>query len=334
MPELRKDPVVERWVIIAADRSKRPSDFGGPQRRRESESCPFCPGHESLTPPEVLVIRDPETKPNQPGWRLRVISNKYPALKIEGELQRQGEGIFDKMSGIGAHEVIIETSEHRQDLVDLPLEQVKNVFWAYRERMRDLRNDIRFKYVMVFKNQGESAGASLEHAHSQLIATPVVPKRVHEELEGSLRHYEYKERCLFCDIVRQELQQKERIVVETEHFIAIAPFAPRFPFETWVLPRQHTNCYFEISDALLPDLARMFKIVLAKLREALSDPPYNYSLHTDTLLGEARDYYHWHFEIIPKITNVAGFEWGTGFYINPVSPEEAAAYLRQIEISA
>ncbi len=334
MPELRKDPVLERWVIIASERSKRPTDFSSPPRRRESDSCPFCPGNESLTPPEVLVIRKPGSKPNTPGWNLRVISNKYPALKIEGELERRGEGIFDKMSGIGAHEVIIETPEHRHDMVDLSPEQVKNVIWAYRERMRDLRNDIRFKYVMVFKNQGEAAGASLEHAHSQLIATPVVPKRVYEELEGAKRHYDYKERCLFCDIIRQELQEKERVVAETEYFVALSPFAARFPFETWILPRQHNNCFCEMPDEEMPDLARMFKLVLAKLREALSDPPYNYSLHTDTLLGEAKEYYHWHFEIIPKITNVAGFEWGTGFYINPVSPEEAAAYLRQIEIKS
>ena len=332
MPELRKDPVVDRWVIIAAQRGKRPTDFNTTVRRRESESCPFCPGNENLTPPEVLVNRDRETRPNSPGWQLRVISNKYPALKVEGQLRRQGEGIFDKMSGIGAHEVIIETPEHRFDLVDLPLEQVRSVFWAYRERMKDLRNDIRFKYVMIFKNQGEAAGASLEHAHSQLIATPVVPKRVHEELQGALRHYDYKERCLFCDIIHEELKQKDRVVAETEHFVALAPFAPRFPFETWVLPRRHANCYFEIPDEELPDLARIFKILLAKLREALSDPPFNYSLHTDTLLCEAREHYHWHFEVIPKITNVAGFEWGTGFYINPVSPEVAADYLRKIDI--
>jgi UDPglucose--hexose-1-phosphate uridylyltransferase len=211
---------------------------------------------------------------------------------------------------------------------------VKDVVWAYRERMRDLRNDIRFKYVMVFKNQGEAAGASLEHAHSQLIATPVVPKRVHEELEGAKRHFDYKERCLFCDIVNQELRQQLRVVAETDMFLAIEPFAARFPFETWLIPRRHMNCFSQIGDPEMDDFARMLKLTLGKLRSALADPPYNYSLHTDALNCEARDYYHWHLEIIPKITRVAGFEWGTGFYINPVAPEEAAAYLRQIEVTA
>jgi UDPglucose--hexose-1-phosphate uridylyltransferase len=278
-------------------------------------------------------MRDNGSKPNTPGWQLRVISNKYPALKIEGELHREGEGIFDKMSGIGAHEVIIETPDHQRDLVDLPLDGVQKVIWAYRERVVDLRRDSRFKYVMVFKNQGEAAGASLEHAHSQLIATPVVPKRVFEELEGSQRYYDYKERCLFCDIIRQETRWETRVACETDQFVALQPFAARFPFETWILPKRHGNSFADIGDSELQDFARILKTVLAKLREALSDPPYNYSLHTDALHGNGQDFYHWHLEIIPKLTRVAGFEWGTGFYINPVSPEEAAAYLRQIEVT-
>ncbi|MCK4856424.1 MAG: galactose-1-phosphate uridylyltransferase [candidate division Zixibacteria bacterium] len=333
MPELRKDPVLERWVIISTERGKRPTDFPTITRRRESHNCPFCPGNESLTPPEVLVIRDDGSEPNSPGWRLRVISNKYPALRIEGELRREGEGIFDKMSGIGAHEVIIETPEHQKDLVDLPLERITDVIWAYRERTLDLRNDFRFKYVMLFKNQGQAAGASLEHAHSQLIATPVVPKRVHEKLVGARKYFDYKERCLFCDIISQETKWETRVVCQTEHFVALEPFASRFPFETWVLPLKHDNSFTNITRNQMKDLARMLKIILSKLRQALSDPPYNYSLHTDTLAGAAKDHYHWHLEIIPKLTQVAGFEWGTGFYINPVSPEEAAAYLRKTQVS-
>lgn len=334
MPELRKDPVLERWVIISTERGKRPTDYHSSPKRKESRNCPFCPGNESLTPPEVLVLRDNGSQPNAPGWRLRVISNKYPALKIEGELHREGEGIFDKMSGVGAHEVIIETPDHQQDLVDLSLDQVRDVIWAYRERMRDLRKDIRFKYVMIFKNQGEAAGASLEHAHSQLIATPVVPKRVYEELEGSKRFFDYKERCIFCDIIKQELRWGSRVVCETDLFVALAPFAARFPFETWILPRVHNSCFTDIDDMQAVDLARMLKLLLMKLRTALADPPFNYSLHTDALQCGAKDYYHWHIELIPKMTRVAGFEWGTGFYINPVSPEEAAAYLKKIEVES
>jgi UDPglucose--hexose-1-phosphate uridylyltransferase len=197
--------------------------------------------------------------------------------------------------------------------------------------MIDLKKDVRFKYLMIFKNQGEAAGASLEHSHSQLIATPVIPKRVQEELEGSEKYFEYKERCIFCDIMRQELSSGQRIVMETEKFVALEPFAPRFPFETWVLPKKHDNNYINISDDLAEDFSRTLKAVLGKLKAALSDPPYNYVLHTDAFSGLAKDYYHWHLEIIPKLTKIAGFEWGTGFYINPVAPEDAATYLRDIE---
>ncbi len=331
LPELRKDPIVGRWVIISTERGKRPSDFTVTEKRKEPRSCPFCPGNESLTPPEIVAIRDPGTRPNTPGWRLRVISNKYPALKIEGDLNREAEGMFDRMNGIGAHEVVIETPDHYKDMVDLEVGEIAQVMFAKRDRMADLRRDMRFKYVMVFKNQGEAAGASLEHSHSQLIATPIVPKRVQEEIEGSQKYFNYKERCVFCDIVRQELSSGTRVVAESEDFVAVAPFAPRFPFETWLLPKKHESNFLNVSDRLMEEYSRLLKTVLTKLKLALSDPPYNYVLHTDTLGTIARDYYHWHLEIIPKLSRVAGFEWGTGFYINPVSPEDASAYLREIE---
>lgn len=331
MPELRKDPIVGRWVIISTERGKRPSDFTVPEKRKEPKSCPFCPGNESLTPPEIMALRDDGSRPNTPGWRLRVISNKYPALMIEGDLNREGEGMFDRMNGIGAHEVVIETPDHQQDLVDLDTSQIRQVIAAYRERMLDLKKDFRFKYLMVFKNQGEAAGASLEHSHSQLIATPIVPKRVREELEGSQKYFGYKERCIFCDAIRQDLIFATRVVCETEEFVAVEPFAPRFPFETWVLPKKHESSFINISDRQIEDFGRILKTVLTKLKIALSDPPYNYVLHTDTFSANAREYYHWHLEIIPKLTKVAGFEWGTGFYINPVAPEDAALYLREIE---
>jgi len=232
MPELRKDPIIGRWVIISTERGKRPSDFPNVPKRRGNKPCPFCPGNESATPPEILAFRPNSSEPNKPGWTLRVISNKFPALKIEGDLNREGRGIFDKMNGIGAHEVIIETPDHDKDLVDLEEKQVQDIIWAYRERSIDLKNDPRFEYILIFKNQGEAAGASLEHSHSQLIATPIVPKRVTEELEGAGKYYEYKERCIFCDIIKQEISENERVVLQNESFISIEPFAPRFPFET------------------------------------------------------------------------------------------------------
>jgi UDPglucose--hexose-1-phosphate uridylyltransferase len=333
MPELRKDPIVGRWVIISTDRGKRPSDFAPLVKSSFPKSCPFCPGNEALTPPEIMAVRPDGSAPNMPGWRLRVISNKYPALKIEGDLNREGEGMFDRMNGIGAHEVVIETEDHSQDLVDMDLDRISEVFLAYRSRMQDLRKDFRFKYIIAFKNHGEAAGASLEHAHSQIIATPVVPIRVQAEIDGGRKYYDFKDRCIFCDIIRQELNWSTRIVAENDQFIALEPFAPRFPFETWILPKSHFSSYLDITNSQADYLAQMIKTVLAKLRVALADPPYNYVLHTDALDNKAKDYFHWHIEVIPKLTKVAGFEWGTGFYINPVAPEDAAQYLRELSVT-
>ena len=239
MPELRRDPIHGRWVIISTERGRRPSDFVTEERRPIGGFCPLCEGNEDKTPPEVLAFRDNGTPPNTPGWTLRVVPNKFPALRIEGELNREGEGIYDKMNGLGAHEVVIETPQHDETLATLPLKAVKNVLWAYRERIIDLRRDQRLRYVLVFKNHGVAAGASLEHSHSQIIALPIVPKRVSEEIEGAKNYFNYKDRCVFCDIIRQELQQKSRIINENQDFLSVAPFASRFPFETWILPKIH-----------------------------------------------------------------------------------------------
>jgi len=334
MPELRKDPVSGRWVIISTERGKRPSDFATPQKPREPKMCPFCPGSEHLTPPEVFSVRPTETSPNTHGWELRVISNKYPALKIEGGLNREAEGMFDKMNGVGAHEVIIETPHHHLDLVDLSLQEIEMVIDAYRLRMNDLRNDFRFRYVMLFKNQGEAAGASLEHAHSQLIATPIIPKRVLEELKGAKTYYEFKERCIFCDIIRQELSQGIRVVDQNEEMVSIQPFAPRFPFETWILPKKHATHFDKSSDKAYAGLAAILKDTLLRLKIALKDPPFNLVIHSGPLIDGFEREYHWHVEIFPKLTKIAGFEWGTGFYINPTPPEAAADYLNEIDINA
>jgi UDPglucose--hexose-1-phosphate uridylyltransferase len=244
-------------------------------------------------------------------------------------LDREGEGIYDKMNGIGAHEVVIETPRHSETLVTLPLKGVENVLWAYRSRMVDLRGDQRLRYVLVFKNHGVSAGASLEHSHSQIIALPIIPRRVAEEIEGAKVYFQYKDRCVFCDIIRQELQQKKRIVSENKSFLSIAPFASRFPFETWILPKTHYPSFENMDSSLYEQAAQILSDTLQRMNRVLSDPPYNYIIHTSSFLGLDNDHYHWHFEIMPKLTKVAGFEWGTGFYINPTPPEEAAEYMRE-----
>ncbi|MBI4365084.1 MAG: galactose-1-phosphate uridylyltransferase [Candidatus Latescibacteria bacterium] len=332
MPELRKDPVVGRWVIISSERGRRPSDFNGTPDAASGKPCPFCVGNEDKTPPEVLAYRTPGSAANTPGWTTRVVPNKFPALQIEGGLDRRGEGLYDKMNGIGAHEVIIETTDHTKELSELSLEQIENVLWAFRDRIVDLKNDDRFRYILIFKNHGASAGASLEHSHTQLIATPIIPKVVTEELDGSLQHYRLKERCVFCDMIEQEIREEKRVVFENEHFISFGPFAPRFPFETWILPRSHVSAFEDSQKNEFASLAQSLKETLGRINKALNRPPYNFIVHSAPCRDTRLDHYHWHIEIMPKLTKVAGFEWGTGFYINPTSPEEAAQYLREIQL--
>ena len=335
MPELRKDPVVGRWVIISTERSRRPTSFEPAPFVKTQGFCPFCPGHEDKTPPEVYALRGTEGPPNSSGWQVRVVPNKFPALQIEGTLDRRGEGLYDKMNGVGAHEVVIETPEHAVDLADLPVEHVAQVLRAYRERVLDLHRDRRFRYVLIFKNHGANAGATLEHTHTQLIATPIIPRILQEELDGSRRYFELKERCVFCDIVAQETAENNgrRVVAMSERFVALSPFAPRFPFETWILPRRHDAAYQAVADeAEVLDLARMLKDVLMRLNLALDRPPYNFVVHTAPVSDGDLEHYHWHIEIMPKLTRVAGFEIGSGFYINPTPPEDAAQFLRGITV--
>ena len=331
MPELRKDPVLGRWIIIAQERGKRPSDFIIEKTVSKGGFCPLCPGNEKTTPAEVLRYSSTSHPPNTPGWDLRVVPNKYPALVIEGDLDKEGDGLYDKMNGIGAHEVIIETPNHNESFVQLPPERMINVFLSYRDRLVDLSRDHRFKYVMVFKNYGRGAGASLEHSHSQLVAMPILPRMIVSELAGSLSYYRYKERCIFCDIIRQETKQEIRVVCQNDHFLCITPYAPRSPFEMWILPKDHSSSYIEQDTRSFQALTAIFTESMLRLDHCIPNVPYNFVLHTSPLRSEPLEHYHWHFEIMPKLTKIAGFEWGTGFYINPTPPEEAAKYLRKLD---
>ncbi|MGC8500608.1 MAG: galactose-1-phosphate uridylyltransferase [Leptospirillia bacterium] len=333
MPDLRKDPIVGRWVIISTARSRRPVDYKTFKNEYRYQVCPLCAGQEDKTPSEVLAYRHQGGLPNGPGWTLRVVPNKFPALMVEGSLDREGLGIYDKMNGVGAHEVVIETPEHRKILSAFSEKEFEDLLWAYRDRILDLKKDSRFRYIMIFKNYGEPAGASLEHSHSQLIALPVIPTVVIEEMIGAKSHFEEKERCIFCDIIRQEIMDGSRLVAENQEFVAITPFASRFPFEVWILPKRHASSFQEGQKSQYEALAKIFLDVLRRLNKALMNPPFNFILHTAPLQDKAPDdYYHWHFEIMPTLTQVAGFEWGTGFYINPTPPEEAAQFLREITI--
>ncbi len=338
MPELRRDPIIGRWVIIATERAKRPKDFAPVHEELPEGECPFCEGAESQTPSEIFAIRSKDTPSNAAGWDVRVVPSISPVLTI-AQGSRRGKGMYDMMDGIGAHEIIIETPRHIANIADLEAEQIAKVMEAYADRMLDLEKDHRFKYVLIFKNYGRDAGGGrVKHARSQLIATPVTPKRVKEELAGAKRYYDYKERCIFCDIIAQELENKQRLVTSLDGFIAFTPFASRFPFEICITSQEHSCDFSSLNKKDFSNLARILKIVLSKIKNALGDPHYNFIFHTAPFRGakakagywKTVDYdYHWHIEIIPRLTRIAGFEWGTGFYINPTPPEEAAKYLRE-----
>jgi len=331
MAELRKDPIVERWVIVSRERGKRPYDFSFEKDIiKEKKDCPLCEGNEFMTPPEVFSYRKDGTKPNTPGWQIRVVPNKYPALKTEGILHKERRGIYDMMNGIGAHEVIIETPDHIEDIFSLEQGCVEKVILTYRKRMIELTKDPRFKYVLIFKNRGREAGASLNHSHSQLIATPVIPKRVKEEIEGAERYFTLERRCVFCDIIAQELDSKERLLWKDDNFISFCPFASRFPYEMWIIPIRHSCDFKQITPDEIKSLASMLKKTIRSLNKIFPNIPYNYIIHTSPARLDL-EYFHWHLEIMPRLTKIAGFEWGTGFYINYMTPEEAAEHLRQKE---
>ncbi len=338
MPELRKDPVLSRWVIISTERGNRPQFYVDEvARQSDPAECPFCPGNEALTPPELYSANSGGGKN---GWSIRVVPNKFPVLRIEGSLERRGIGMYDMMNGIGAHEVVIESAEHSLPPSRQSADNLAAVFTAFRQRTLDLYRDERFEYIMIFKNQGMRAGASQDHPHSQLVALPIVPKRVLEELEGSVGHWREKKRCIFTDIIGQEESSKERMVYSNDLISVFCPYASLVPFESWILPKKQQPAFRKCTDADIAALADAMSVLLKKYSKALGENfDYNYILHTipsDAWCREnmplANSAYSWHIEFYPKLSKSAGFEWGTEFYINHTLPEDAAKALRDAEV--
>ncbi len=332
MAELRRDPIVGRWVIVDTDHPNGPKDFQYEQYIQKAGGvCPFCYGNETMTPPEIDAIREAGTAANTSGWQVRVVPNKFPALQVEGELNRRPLGIYDMSNGVGAHEVLVETPYHAKDICDLLPNEVENYLKMCCRRALDLAKDKRFKYLMFFRNFGSAAGASLEHPHTQIIALPMVPKNALEEIHGAKNYFDYRERCIFCDIIRQETQEKERIILENKYFLSFCPFVSRFPFEIWIMPKKHSGHFCFMSPEEMPALALILKETIAKIKNIFVNLSYNYIIHSAPINSDSEvEYYHWHIEFMPKLTQVAGFEWGTGFYIDPTSPELAAQYLKAV----
>lgn len=337
MPELRRDPIIGRWVIIATERAKRPGDFKfAAEKPASSKECPFCEGKEKKTPPEIMAIRKPDTEPDTPGWQARIVPSISGFLNIDGDLDRHGKGLYDLMSGVGVHDVLIMTPDHTGAAHGVEEEHMADAIGLLVRRLKDLKNDTRLKYALVFGNHGKAAGGSnLGHMHIQLIATPVTPKRVKEELHGSKRYFDYRDRCIMCDMIKQEITEDRRIVCRTDGLIAVTPFCSRFPFEVWIMPEEHSCDFDTITHDTAKGLSRIYKEIFTKMNKVLGDFPFNAILHTAPFRNKpTRGYwdtiesdFHWHMEIMPRLTQVAGFEWGSGFYINPIPPEDACKAL-------
>ncbi|MCX7990828.1 MAG: galactose-1-phosphate uridylyltransferase [Proteobacteria bacterium] len=341
MKEIRKDIFTGQWVVFNTDLKERMVNFW---LKREFNvpklaTCSFCEGKENETPPETLAYRRSGTIPNGPGWWIRTFKNKDSALIPDEELDRRPVGIYDMVTGYGVQEIIVETPEHRTQLEELPFNQVRDVLWSFKERISSLKANKGFKYVLVFKNFGLGTFGSMEHSHSQILATPIMPRKIKDELIQAKLYYSDKERCIFCDVIKQEIRQKERVIYETEHFVVIAPYASNSPYEMFIFPRVHSALYEDITPTLANDLTDTLIITLKKLSKVLSAPPYTLVIHTAPNFvprpgywGTVQYDYHWHIEISPRLFRLSGLEWGTGFFFNPIMPEEASIELKNISV--
>ncbi|MDD5703062.1 MAG: galactose-1-phosphate uridylyltransferase [Dehalococcoidales bacterium] len=334
MPELRQDSITSNWVVIATDRAKRPENFTQVDKEEAAADtdCPFCYGNEQMTPPEVMAYRAPDTEPNTPGWKVRIIPNKFPAFVPEETPKIDRNGVYVQMNAAGAHEVIIYSPDHNKHLALLSNKETVSIVAAFRDRYIELKKDKNIKYILFIVNHGKKAGASLEHPHAQLFASPMVPINITNELRGAAKHFKETNQCIFCNIIQEERKTRIRVIMDTKHFLAFCPFASRSPFETWIIPKKHASHFENMSPPEINNLASIMRVTLAKLYDGLNNPDYNFYVHTSPCHSPDLPYYHWHIEILPKLTIQAGYEMGSGIMINIVRPEDAAAFLKKIEI--
>ncbi len=337
MSELRKNPVTGQWVIFIEERRNRTRRFPHQYKEPvEEDKCPFCEGSENLTTPEIIAFRKDNSQPNTPGWTLRVIPDKFPILKVEEEFKSKGIGMYDSMMGLGAHEIVIESNIHNANYDSMSLNQIKDIFWAYNQRINDLKKDQRLKYILINKNFGSGSGAfmPINHPHSHIVAYPFIPHAPGNECEGAKIYWKYHNRCIYCDIIIQELNNPdERVIYYNDDFVLLAPFASRFPYEMSIIPIKH-NYMFAGDDSLFESLAIAFKEFIIRMNAVLSIPPYNFVIHSAPLNDEYKEYYHWHIHIRPRISQTSGFEWGSGTYLNAIYPESVAKEMREVEVKS
>jgi len=331
MPELRQNFMTKEWVVIATERAKRPDQMAMHRPAKPAVSfvadCPFCPGNENLTPPEILRLAD-----GSGGWRARVIPNKFAALSADAKPERTIRRSRRRMGGFGVHDVIVETPDHSLAMAEMSDSQVADILRIYKTRYDYLSLDPRIAHVTIFKNHGVDAGTSLEHPHSQMIATPVISYQVRQRFQEAMQHFDDFGSCIFCQIIEEELEEQKRIVLTSEHFVAMELFASPAPFYTHIYPRRHMASFGDISAKEIADLGRILRTVLGKLYHGLQNPDFNFTIRTAPAELVGVRYFHWYMSIIPRLTRTAGFELGTGMFINTVIPEDAAEFLRDVKV--
>jgi UDPglucose--hexose-1-phosphate uridylyltransferase len=333
MSELRKDPLLERWTLVSPERAERPSEYLEDQPTRAERPCPFCPGRERETPNEILAHRD-GTPADAPGWRVRLVPNRFPAISLVDPAPQASGEFFASRPGIGVHEVLIETPDHEGDLGTMGVEQATLVFRALRERLSGLARDTRLAYVLAFENHGASAGATIEHAHAQILGLDFVPSVARTEMGAAGDRYDGTGRCAWCEAIERERAARDRVVRDADGFFAACAFAPRFEYETWIAPVRHATAFEDGDGAQDEGLARALTDVVGRLQSVLQHPAYNFVLHNAPCRSPQLPSFHWHVEVMPRTARLAGFEWGSGVHIVATSPEEAAQRLREAGAAA
>lgn len=330
MPELRYNIVTGDWLILATERAKRPKDFIKVKKDivplpEYKENCPFCPGNEDKTPSESLRLGDGKK------WRVRSVPNLFGALSPQEKPLRKINGMYISMGGFGTHEVIIENPRHNTCIALMGDGEVAEIIQAYKSRYTAIQNIPGIESIVIFKNHGPAAGTSLEHPHSQLIATPVVPPQIRSRTERAAAYFDTTGRCIFCQTLEEELKAKIRVIFETTYFVSFLPYAGSSPFLTWIFPKRHMSSFSDITDEETVDLAGILKATLEKLYHGLDNPDFNYTIRSVPIKEKCTEYFHWYLSIVPRLNLPAGFELGSGMFINSSLPEESAEFLRQIK---
>ncbi len=332
MSELRYNIINREWVVISTERAKRPLDFKKPQKDVKPlpayrQDCPFCPGNEGNLSDETFRLGD------ERAWKTRVITNKFPALSPQEKLTRNNNGIYHSISGYGNAEVIIESPKHDLCVATMSDAEVKDIILTYRSRYQSIQKQDGVEAIIIFRNHGPAAGTSLEHPHSQLIATPIVPPQLRNRMESAVRFFDTTGKCIFCATLEEELASKKRVVAENEGFVSFIPYAGAAPFVTWIFPKKHASSFGYIDDTEAGALAHILRSTLSRLYIGLNNPDFNYTIRSIPVKEDGKDYFHWYLTIVPRISQPAGFELGSGIFINTSLPEESAEFLRQVKVT-